>query len=218
MRFSVRTLLFMVAAVAIALGLWTAYRREFMCQVRWLAAGSGEAQALFPKPAVETLPDGKHRMRYYAMHRPIQALLPAVRLGSNYRMLVDEESLEIVADDADLAQAQLESLQTADVPKPGVFVIRGRVIDRGGKPLAGATVDLMGPYVFINHFESRNDGTFIMCLDDGGRGPPAGAGYYLRVRAPEETAERLVRWNSSTFSLDPTLPERDVIVVVPAAR
>ena len=66
-----------------------------------------------------------------------------------------------------------------------------------------------------NHFHTRDDGTFTMVLSDGGRGPPAGGGYYLRIRAGEETADRLVRWETGYFSLDPASLELVALIRVP---
>jgi hypothetical protein len=70
-------------------------------------------------------------------------------------------------------------------------------------------------FVLIDHFETRDDGTFAMSLNDGGMSAPAGGGYYLRVRAAEESAERLVRWNTPGFTLDPQNRERLALIVVP---
>jgi hypothetical protein len=89
------------------------------------------------------------------------------------------------------------------------------VVDKAGRGIGGATVDLMGPFVFVNHFQTRDDGTFTMPLRDGNSNAPAGRGYYLRIRAKEETAESPLRWHSASFSLDPRNPELVVEILVP---
>jgi hypothetical protein len=129
---------------------------------------------------------------------------------------IDRQSIEIKSPDQGATQAWLGTLQKADQPQPGAFVIRGKVVDRSGKPVPRATIDLLGGYVFINYFDTRDDGTFTMPLSDTGTGaPPAGSGYYLQVRTNKKSTNAPVRWNTPSFSLDPTTPESDVLIVLP---
>jgi hypothetical protein len=45
--------------------------------------------------------------------------------------------------------------------------------------------------------------------------PPAGGGYYLQVRAKKDSTNAPARWNTPGFSLSPTVPESDVLIVLP---
>jgi hypothetical protein len=76
-------------------------------------------------------------------------------------------------------EAVLDAVRRADVlhPEQDESVIFGIVVDGDGKPVGGATVDLMGPNVYINHFLTRDDGTFHMPIT-----VPPGRGYHLRIR------------------------------------
>ena len=94
-------------------------------------------------------------------------------------------------------------------------MIRGRVVDRSGKPVPRAMIDLLGGYVFINFFQTRDDGTFTMPLSDAGMSAPAGSSYYLQVRDEKDSAKTPIRWNTPSFSLSPTTPESDVLIVLP---
>jgi hypothetical protein len=218
MRFSLRSLLAAVTLICVILAAWLAYRRETYCQLRWLSPNSKEASSLFPKPAPEQLSDGSYRLTYYVRNRDVQSLLRNVKEpdGSSYNMLVDRETVILNSDDLPSIQRYLQAIQVADVKVPKAFLIRGRVVDRKGKAVPHATVDLMGDFVFINHFETRDDGTFTMSLRDGaGNVPPARGGYYLRIRPRGDSVKNPLRWNSTNFSLDVTQPERDVIVALP---
>lgn len=222
MRYSLRTLAIAFALLAALLGTWVQQRRTTMCQVRWLNPGSPEATALVPATVIEKRLQG-WRVVYYPSHRGFQFLLkwssqlptpclPVVGVRSvNGSALQDDQSLEFVTSDATLAATQVKALRQADVSRPGLFVIRGRVIDRDGKPLARAHVLMMGSYKFSSPFYTRSDGTFIMSLEDRGALPPAGDGYNLCVRSPDDKQ----LWQSSAFYFDASVPERDVIIVVP---
>jgi hypothetical protein len=65
-------------------------------------------------------------------------------------------------------------------------------------------VDLMGGYVYINHFQTRADGTFTMPI----KAPPRD-GYYLRIRYGDEKRMRTPR-----FSLSASEPERVSLIRV----
>jgi hypothetical protein len=102
-------------------------------------------------------------------------------------------------------EAFVDALKTADTPDPTTYAIHGRVLRSDGRPLPDATVDLLGPYVYINHFTTRDDGTFTMFI----QAPPQ-PGYSLRVR--------FRRWNENqevstpSFSLHPE--DRELAVVI----
>ncbi len=97
-----------------------------------------------------------------------------------------------------------------------MIVIRGRVVDRQGQPLRRATIDLQGPFVFVNCFHADDDGYFVMPLVDSiGLRPPPGQGYSLRVRDQYDSVKSPLRWESVSFSLDPATPELAVVIAVP---
>jgi hypothetical protein len=216
MRYTLRTLFLGITLVAVALTCWLVYRQATLCRLHWLPPGSPTAKALFPVPTIQKLFDGSYTFTYYARCRNIQSLLNALPNRGDRDMQIDRQSMVIKSPDQASAQACLGALQTADNPKSGSFVIRGKLVDRSGKPIGRATIDLMGSFVFINYFETRDDGTFTMPLTDpAGSTPPAGSGYYLRVRGNKDSAKKPIRWNTPIFSLDPTTPESDVLIVLP---
>lgn len=112
-------------------------------------------------------------------------------------------------------QDQLERIQESDTLPSGAFVIRGKMRDANGKPVPGATIDILGAYQFINCFRTRDDGTFTLALSDRDRSVPIGAGLYFRVRSATETADKLIRWNSTYFFLEPNNPEMLVDIQIP---
>ena len=211
-RFSLRALFGFVTLVAVLLAAFYSYRRVTMAQIRWIPADSEQAASIFPVAEVAVNDQGEYEFSYYTKRQPIQAMLRPLTKVS-YR--VDREAVRVAAQDEALANERLDGLRDADALPAGAFVIRGRVVDRQGEPLARATVDLMGSYVFINHFQTRDDGTFTMPLYNRSSKAPAGWGYYLRVRAKEETAENLVRWHTARFSLDSAEPELVAEIMVP---
>ena len=218
MRFTVRTLFIGITLFAVALMCWLGYRRATLCRLQWLPPGSIAAKALFPAATIHKLDDGSHTLTYYARSRDIQSLYSELLPAGNSKLLINRQSIVCESPDQASAQECLQALQTADKAKPGSFVIRGKLVDRSGKPVARATIDLMGSFVFINYFQTRDDGTFTMPLTDpAGLAPPAGSGYYLRVRDKNETASHPIRWNTPGFSLVPTTPESDVLIVLPEA-
>jgi hypothetical protein len=216
MRYTLRTLFIGITLVAVALTCWLVYRQATLCRLHWLPPGSPAAKALFPIPTIQKRDDGSYTLTYYARSCDIQSLYRAVSPAGNCKLVINRHSIVYESPDLPTAQACLAALQTADKPKPGSFVIRGKLADRSGKPVARATIDLMGSFVFINYFETRDDGTFTMPLTDPtGSAPPAGSGYYLRVRADKDSTKHPFHWNTPGFSLDPTTPESDVLIVVP---
>lgn len=214
LQISLRGFLVFVALIAIVLAAVIGFRRETMASVEWIDAASPLANQLFPAESISPNPEGKYEFTYFAKCRSIQKLIGPIQQLGNMSFRIDRESIRIQVEDEATATSQLAAIRKLDVVPPGTFVIRGKVVDRKGKPLAGATVDLMGPYVFINHFQTRDDGTITMPLMDGGSAP-AGSGYYLRVRAKEETSENHVRWNTASFSLSSNSPEMVILVTVP---
>jgi hypothetical protein len=217
MRFTLRALFIGITLVAVALMCWLGYRAT-LCRIQWLPPGSAAAKALFPVPTIHKLDDGSYTVTYYARSRDIQSLYSAVLPAGNSKLLPNRQLIVCESPDQASAQQCLQALQTADKAKSGSFVIRGKVVDRSGKPVARATIDLMGSFVFINYFQTRDDGTFTMPLSDSGVSPPpAGSGYYLQVRAKKDSTNAPVRRNTPGFSLSPTTPESDVLIVLPEA-
>ena len=211
-RFSIRGLLALVALIGVILASTIIYRRDVMAQLTWIPVPSQQATGVFPNESVALDSDGKFHFLYYAKRKSVHRLLGQLTQVS---YTVDRQSVQVTTQDESSAREQLKNLQDSDTLAAGAFVIRGRVVDKKGDPLAGATIDLMGPYVFINHFQTRKDGTFTMPLTDGQSNAPAGSGYYLRIRAKEETADNHVRWNTKSFSLNSGRPELVSQIIVP---
>jgi hypothetical protein len=216
MRFTLRTLFIGITLVAVALMCWLGYRQATLCRLQWLTPGSAAANALFPAPTIQKLDDGWFSFIYNARCRDIQSLYQALPAEGECSLRINRQSITIKCREQAAAEACLAALQTADKPQPGSFVIRGKLVDRSGKPVARATIDLQGSYVFINYFGTRDDGTFTLPLSDGGQAAPAGSGYYLQVRGANDSANQPIRWNTPDFSLDATTPESDVLIVLPA--
>lgn len=213
-QFSLRSFLVLVAIVASVLAAVMGYRAQTMAGLEWIDAASPQADKLFPVESISRNPDGKYEFTYFTKRCSIQKLIGPINRVGQMSFRIDRESVKIQVEDEATATSQLAAIRQLDVVPPGTFVIRGKVVDRSGNPLAGATIDLMGAYVFINHFQTRDDGTFTMPLTDGGSAP-AGSGYYLRVRAKEETSANLIRWNTASFSLSPNRPEMVVLITAP---
>ncbi len=215
MQFSLRSLLIATFVLAVLLAGWFGYRRATMAQLTWLPLGSPPAEAIFRAESVQATAEGGFGFTYHARRRRINSSQVAADFSGTLSFRDNGQTLTLETDSEPVAQDMLQKLRDADVLVPGQLVIRGRVVDRKGRPLAGAIVDLMGPFVFINHFQTRKDGTFTMTLEDGGLKPPPGSGYYLRIRASEETAEQHVRWHTPMFTLDAAQPERVAKIVIP---
>ncbi len=116
------------------------------------------------------------------------------------------EQIDLESDSRAYLQQYLACFDKADVPKPGLRVIHGRLEDSAGQPVGGAIVDLLGPYVYINHFQTRSDGTFAMPIE-----APPGSGYRLRIRYGGETKKRM---ETPSFSLADNPSELMLIVRV----
>lgn len=216
-RFSTRGLLAMVAVVAILCAAIVGYRRSSMAQLHWLPSNSPQAESMFPTATITVNRDQDHEygFLYYSRRNRIQALVRQFPRVGYVSYAIRNESISVHTSDEQTAHEALALLREHDVLAPSTFVIRGKVVDRGGAPISGAIVDLMGPFVFINHFHTRDDGTFTMPLDDGGLKPPAGRGYYLRVRAMDKLLSEEGRWHTAYFSLNEANPEMVVEIVLP---
>lgn len=216
MQFSLRSLLIATFLLAVLLAGWFGYRRATLARLTWLPLSSPKAEALFPVETVQATTEGQFRFTYHSRRKRLGSHPVPTGFSGRLSFRDNGQTLSAETDSEAAAHNLLQSVRDADVLPTGRQVIRGRVVDRKGRPLAGAIVDLMGPFVFINHFQTRDDGTFTLTLEDGGGlRPPPGSGYYLRIRAPEETAERHVRWNTPRFALDPAEPERVALITVP---
>jgi hypothetical protein len=203
--FSLRTLLVATAVIALGLGGFLAWRSAGMAKITWLDPASAEAQQLSPASVVETVGD-RFRLIYRTRNRHLTPLTSQIKWPASYTASFagNQEFVKIESDDCQALDAALVAMQQADVLPPGKFAIRGVVIDAEGKPAAGATVDLLGNYAYINHFRTRDDGTFTMPLD-----APAGSGYWLRIRVKDGPTRETRR-----FSLVADEPERVVRIEV----
>lgn len=94
------------------------------------------------------------------------------------------------------------TLKESDIPRPGTGVIRGRLVDELGRPIANAFVDLVDSRTHLdalhsapptarflglksrdqrfNHLKTRDDGTFTLVVPDHS----ADRRFYLRFRFP----------------------------------
>ena len=109
----------------------------------------------------------------------------------------------------------LQLLLKTDALPGGAFVIRGKLHDANGKPIPGATIDILGAFQFINCFRTRDDATFTLALSDRDPSVPVGAGLYFRIRSANETADNPIRWHSPYFWLDPNSPEMLLDIRIP---
>ena len=208
-RLTLRGLLIFIFVLAAIMAGTIGYRRASMARVSWLDPASQRAKQIFPTAEVVENADGAYEFRYYAKNRNVQRLLPDI---SNGGYSIGDEYLRVtVRQDKAAAYEVLENIRKADKRPKGAFVIRGRVRDADGEPLENAHIDVMGRFVFINCFGTREDGTFTMALSDENASVPAGSMYYFRVRTRNQTA----RWNSDYFSLDRNKPEMVVEIAVP---
>ena len=211
-RVSLRSLLALVALVAVVLASTIGYRRASMARFRWIGAGTTEAEQLFPIATARKNAEGNFEFVYYARNRTVQRLLTKLE---NVGYHVEEEAVTITARNLATAQEQLKGIRDSDKLAEGAFAIRGRVRNERGEPLAGAHVDMLGRFVFINCCKTRDDGTFTLPLTDKNSKVPAGGGYYFRIRHPTETVPNPIRWHSRYFSLDPSNPELVADIQVP---
>lgn len=213
-QFSVRGLLVGLTLVALLIGLTASYRRLSMAQAYWFKASSAQDKSAFPDSDVIER-EGKFVVEYRSKRRSIQQLARVLNNFNNFNFKIDRESIVITSEDKKTAETALENLNAADLLPATGFVIRGQVIDRAGNPIRNATIDVMGGYVFINYFRSRDDGTFTMVLSDGSSSAPAGNGYYLRIRTEDDSADRPMRWNTANFALEPDAREKFARIMLP---
>ena len=212
LQFSLRGLFIALTMVALLLSSAGWWRIANLAQVSWLDPTSPEAIALIPPS--EIVPHEKGwSAAYTSRNRKIQSLTKAldddgikIRGSHSTRWYSEASRIEFVVEEREELERYLTALQNADKLGPGEVVIRGRVEDRDGTPVPDAIVDLMGPYVYINHFKTGDDGTFVMASMT----PHETWGYYLRIR-PRTGEER----TTSRFSLRDDDPEHVVIIRVP---
>lgn len=208
-QFSLRTLLIAVTLLALFLGGIGWWRSVNLAQLRWLDPASPEAEELSPPAIVSRNEHGEWTTVYCARCRTTNDLTRQLKaIGVMLRSVGWEwESLDIAlsSKEREPLDTCLTALRTADKLGPGEMVVRGRVIDAEGSPVRGARIDLMGPWVCINRFRTREDGTFTMPIT-----PDEGWGYYLRIRPQGREPETTGR-----FSLSYDEPERVVIVRLP---
>src|SRR5215204_665882 len=121
---------------------WLGYRQATLCRIHWLSPGSPAAKTLFPIPTIQKLDDGSFTFTYYARSRDIHTLLSAMPQTGSRKLEINRQSIVCETPDLVAAQACLAALQSADKPAPGSFVIRGKLVDPSGKPVARATIDL----------------------------------------------------------------------------
>jgi hypothetical protein len=131
----------------------------------------------------------------------------------NYQ--VTQEAVRVTCDDEQEAHDQLQRIQKSDTLPTGSFTIRGKLHDANGKPVPGATIDILGGFQFINCFRTRDDGTFTMALSDRDPAAPAATPFYFCIRSAKETAVKPIRWHSGYFTLDSGDPEMLVELRIP---
>jgi hypothetical protein len=183
-----------------------------MAQVTWIPLAKENTANFFPAAKVQKTDDGRFEFVYYARNRSIQRLMAKTKLR-NYS--VTEEAVRVTCGDESEAHDQLQRIQESDTIPSGAFTVRGRLRDASGKPVPGATIDVLGAFQFINCFRTRDDGTFTSALSDRDPSVPVGTGYYFRIRSANETAENPIRWHSPYFSLNPSNPEMLVDIRLP---
>ena len=212
LQFSLRGFLVLIAIVAMILAYTIGYRQNCMAQVTWIRLAEENAVNFFPAAKVRKTDDGRFEFVYYAKNRSIQRLIAKTKLR-NYS--VTEEAVRVTCGDESEAHDQRQLIQESDTIPNGAFTVRGRLRDASGKPVPGATIDVLGAFQFINCFRTRDDGTFTLALSDRDSSVPVGAGYYFRIRSAKETADNPIRWHSPYFSLDPSSPEVLVDIQIP---
>ncbi len=197
-QFSLRTLMIGVTLVAIGLSAVMSWRYLNTAKIKWLDPSSTAARQLWSEPVVTQQGD-EFTASYRSKFRDEGELYAAeltgrmAPRGGSFGLQTNQSRQLITLESSDRAHLEdaLAALAKADVPKKGWFAIRGVVEDRAGLPVGDAMVDLMGSSVYINHFKTREDGTFTMPIQS-----PPGRGYYFRVRYD---ADR--RMNTARFML-----------------
>ena len=172
-----------VTVVAIVLSSISTWRYLSLARIEWLAPSSAAARQLWTEPVV-----AKRGVDFTAVFTPkfrdvsdlyaIEVQTKPAWQGSFGRQ-VDHprQTIRLESSHQPRLEETLSAMAKSDLPKKGWFAIRGMVEDREGRPVADAMVDLMGSYVYVNHFQTRPDGTFTMPIQ-----APPGRGYYFRVR------------------------------------
>jgi hypothetical protein len=195
-QFSLRALMIGCGLVAGAFSAWYSWQWWTLARLAWIDPSSPEARRILPEPSiVETA--GKFRVTFRPRHCRMSELLDVaskhpVTHSLNTRTGYQTHEIDLESGDRTYLDTLLAAMQEADAPKPGLRVIHGRVEDASGEPVAGATVDLLGSYVYINHFQTRSDGTFAMLIE-----APPQSGYRLRIRYAGDTK----RMETPSFSL-----------------
>lgn len=212
LQFSLRGFLVLIAIVAMILACTIGYRQNYMAQVTWIPLAEENAVNLFPAAKVQKTDDGRFAFVYYARNRSIQRLIAKSNLR-NYS--VTEEAVRVTCGDESDAHDQLQRIQESDTIPNGAFTVRGMLRDASGKPVRGATIDILGAFQFINCFRTRDDGSFTLALSDRDPSVPVGVGFYFRIRSANETADNPIRWHSPYFALDPNSPEMLVDIQIP---
>lgn len=206
-----------MTVMAIGLATWAGYRRASLCHTQWIDPAS-TAAVKFPAPHIKQRQDGRYEFTYYSQrrlsHDYIRTVQPISMNGKKFGWKSSGQAFELAAEERETAEQCLLAIQQADVLVPGTFVIRGRVVDAGGLPLAGAGVTLRGPGDFIESYRAHDDGKFTMPLSNNRKRTTPGSGYWFTVQ-PYVYPDDFRYWQSRGFSLDPTQPEMIVVITVP---
>lgn len=209
-QFSLRTLMIACTLVAVAFSAWYSWQWWRLARLTWIDPASPEARGLLAEPSIVEK-DGKFRASFRPRHRSVGSVRKAAgpvslegggSMNTHWRTYGE---IDLESGGRACLERYLAALQKADVPQPGVRMIQGRVEDSSGEPVGGAAVDLLGPYVYINQFQTRPDGTFTMPLD-----APPQSGYRLRIRYAGDTK----RMETPSFTLSDDLAPRFVLVRV----
>ncbi len=211
LQFGLRSLLVGCLLVALVLSGVLSWNYWTKAKMTWLDPSSPEAASLVSEPVIVEGGLG-YKMTFRPRCRSLgqlvdilgKAKLPA---GTSARSKNDYNSQEMTLEtgEREPLEARIAVLKAADVLQPGCFVIRGRVEDSLGRPVPNATVDLLGSYVYVNHFRTRDDGTFLMPIQ-----APPGWGYYLRIRYDGDRR----RMNTQRFTLEASSREMAVLIRV----
>ena len=171
---------------------------------RTVELGADEAQELLPQPTIESTQSGyrlTYPVRYQSaddvFNRCPRKSLPSSRWSSGGPTFSEEVVFEAAGQE--VLHHLRDQLESVDVFVPEMTVIRGRVTDAHGRPVADVHVDLLDADTNVNvmfavmfpkkaslaiHlrkidlFKTRRDGTFVLVNPF----PPAKASYYLRFR------------------------------------
>lgn len=211
-QFSVRTLLLTVTGVAVLLSITLSWDYWTYARITWLAPTSPEAAALVSEPTI--VEEGeRYRVTFRPRFRDLNQLQPFLQKayrgpgGGGYR---SDYSLQEVTLEPTLRvklEAELSALQTNDVPQPGWYAIRGRVIDSQGQPVPNVAVDVRGVSIHSSGVfaQAREDGIFFLPFQAAN-----GSRCYLYVAYG--TGSKLSSQNTRTFALDPAQRTMSVII------